>query len=623
MNNTGMNGTAEAVAMGAGVHNVGVEKATDAARKINAKVAILQAIDGKALDFNDMHKAQGAEAVRAAIGKAESPRLPIGYFYNRKDRGALYYEKRDAKGEVKETIRICPHVEVLGITHGSAKFGYLLRWADRLGDTHTRAIPASLFQQQGSALAETLAADGLEISQGQQAQFRRFVMACNPRRTIRNVSKVGWYADSYVLPDCTITGGGGREEIALQTDGGTIDRLYMTAGTLEEWQKTAELCAGNSMLVLGLCVAFAAPLLDFTGQDGCTFNLMGASSIGKSSIQKIAASVWGYPPEHIKSWRVTDNGFETLCPLFNDNLLSLDELGTVTGRALESISYMFSLGTGKTRANRAGGYRIPHVWRATLLSSGEISLSAKLNEDGRRARAGQSVRFIDVPITKDHIQNIHGRESSGAYIDEIKTRSEMFYGTAGRAFLKALTADLARVKKEIVPAIDRLALSLLTERADSQVRRVAARFALACYGGELAQEFGILPEALDIRASIFACFDAWLNERGTLGAAEDAAILDQVRLFIEMHGASRFQDPEQDELVINRAGYRPRGIDAGEYWLLPKTFEHEIIKGFTKRRAVEALYNAGWIKRPYAELKKIRGQAMRVYVLTLPEIDEE
>ena len=70
-------------------------------------------------------------------------------------------------------------------------------------------------------------------------------------------------------------------------------------------------------------------------------------------------------------------------------------------------------------------------------------------------------------------------------------------------------------------------------------------------------QFGILPQEFDAIACAETCFQDWLAARGGIGASEDAAILAAVRLFIEQHGASRFQDLDtQMSTCVNRVGFR-------------------------------------------------------------------
>ena len=45
--------------------------------------------------------------------------------------------------------------------------------------------------------------------------------------------------------------------------------------------------------------------------------------------------------------------------------------------------------------------REPKGWRVTILSSGELPVEAKIGEDyGRKARAGQTIRLLDIPADR-------------------------------------------------------------------------------------------------------------------------------------------------------------------------------------------------------------------------------
>lgn len=616
-----------------GSRNTGVEAATAAAQTVGGKLAVCPPIRGHKADFNDLFtdSEDGPERVAAVIEKAREGKalkekarasLPAGYFYSKKD-GALMYERTDSKGEIVGPFKVCAHVEVIGRTYGAGKWGVLMEWRDRRGDLRRLSIPARLFQQQGTSWAEMLADEGLDIEAGQQTAFKRFILGLKDDcPIIRNVDRVGWFDTCFVLPDETI--GTGKEEVVLQVMGEGIRDLYQTGGTLEGWQEMARLCAGNTRFEFALALGFAAPLLAFANMDGSIFNLEGGSSTGKTTALKIAASVWGSPSHHVRAWRVTDNGLESVCPLHNDNLLVLDELGQVSGRALSEVSYMFSNGTGKTRASRNGGIRAAASWRGVLLSSGELGLTAKLNEDGLQARAGQEVRFIGVPMSREHLKELYGR-TPGQLIHELSSLPFKHYGHAGRAFLHGVTGGLEALTSGLGAILDSYEKAWCPENADAQVHRVARRFALVCAGGEMAKNLEVLPEELNIRGAVKSCFDDWLTERGSAGAAEDAAILSDVRRFIEQHGASRFQDVDKpDAVCINRVGFRREGEGGNvEFLILPESFKTEVIKGYAPKRATEVLRRAGW-------LRESAGKSMiacrlpvlgvkKAYVLSLPD----
>ena len=122
------------------------------------------------------------------------------------------------------------------------------------------------------------------------------------------------------------------------------------------------------------------------------------------------------------------------------------------------------------------------------------------------------------------------------------------------------------------------------------------------------------------------CFTDWLAARGGAGASEDAAILAAVRLFIEQHGASRFQDMDTNATTcIGRVGFRQKGMDGRtEYLILPESFGAEVVKGYSVRRAARVLADAGWLVIERANRMKSRRTLpdlgrMDCYVLLLPE----
>ena len=414
-----------------------------------------------------------------------------------------------------------------------------------------------------------------------RARIAAYLSSVGHDRRFRCVERVGWFRNAFVLPDGAM-GNNDGEEILFQSATVTTD-LYGAAGTLDGWKEIPALCAGNARLVFALCLAFAGPLLRLTGTEGGGFSLEGESSCGKTTALQVAASVWG-GPAHVRTWRATDNGLEGMAALHNDGLLILDEVGQVNGRVLSEVAYMLANGSGKTRAGRDSLLRRSQRWRLLYLSSGEVGLADKLNEVGLRSRAGQETRFVGVPVDREHLAGLHGLPDAGALADRLKALAAAHYGHAGRAFLDWLTRDVDRSRATALPRVDVVTDALLAPFPNA--------------AGCLARDAGLLPDNLDVVEDVKACFTAWIGARGGAGNAEDAAILAQVRLFIEQHGASRFQDLDtaQSTGVINRAGFRRRVGDTTEFLLLPEAFKTDILRGYSLRKAVAVLRAAGWLR---------------------------
>ena len=608
--------------------NPGREAASSAAQAVGGKLALCPAHDGRATDFNDLHRLRSLEAVRAVIASARKQDtdcpMPEGFFLVPDGkRAGLYKLETKPDGEMNE-VRIGPPLSVRGMTRDSEgnEWGLMLEWADPDGKKHTWPMPIELLFRQGADWYSSLASGGWFGNPVARKKLVDFLAAVRPVRRIRCVPRTGWDKAAYILPDA-VYGNTSGESVVLQS--AHHGNLYRTAGTLDGWKEIATLSIGNSRLSFALCAAFAGPLLRLAGLEGGGFSFEGGSSSGKTTALQIAASVWG-GPEHVRSWRATDNGLENIAVLHNDNVLILDEVGQVNGKILAECAYMLANGQGKGRSSREGHLRKSHSWRLLFLSSGELGLADKLAENGLKSRGGQEVRFVGLPVDTSMLTELHGFPHAGAVVNRLKELTDLHYGHAGRAFLHKLTEPdtMTTVLSELQPALANTVNRLVPAGADGQVRRVAQRFALCGLAGGLAVQMEILPADFDAPGCAEHCFHDWLAARGGIGASENAAILAAVRLFIEQHGASRFQDLDtQMSTCPNRVGFRRNVRDITEYIVLPESFRAEIIKGFSPRRAAAVLRKAGWLQLSDGKnttKRELPGMGrIRAYVLVLPD----
>lgn len=604
--------------------NTGVEAATKAAQAVGGKLAVCPAHEGRPTDFNDLHCLRSLEAVAAAVEKARregaAVHLPEGFFIRETGKNPGLF-KVEEKGDATFDLRLGPPLRIIGKTFDdvSENWGTLLSWKDPAGTEHRWALPDDLLQGQGREYAQILARGGYSIAPGQAAKFATFIQGVRTERFVTCVQRIGWHAAAYVMPDTAY--GVPADTVVLQS--ARHAKMFRAGGTLDGWREIPGLCAGNSRLVFALCLAFAGPLLRLSGLEGGGFSFEGCSSSGKTTGLQVAASVWS-GPEHVRSWRTTDNALEGVAALHNDNLLILDEVGQVGAAALSEAAYMLANGQSKGRALRDGSPRAPLTWRLLFLSSGELGLADKLAESGLKSRGGQEVRFVGLPVDKAMLSDLHGLPDAGAVADRLKMLCSDHYGHAGRAFLQWLCPRQDEVGKDIRENLPALVDRLCPPDATEQVRRVAKRFALVLAGGLAAQRAGLLPDDMDVRQAVQRCFTDWLEARGGTGPAEDAAILAQVRLFIERHGASRFQDMDTEQgTCINRVGFRQKRPDGGtEYLILPESFGAEVVKGHSPRRAAAVLRDAGWLRGAAGRntvLERLPGLGVtRLYSLVLP-----
>jgi uncharacterized protein (DUF927 family) len=299
-------------------------------------------------------------------------------------------------------------------------------------------------------------------------------------------------------------------------------------------------------------------------------------------------------------------------------LLCLDEVSQADGRAVDAMAYMLCNGAGKARMRRDASARPIITWRTPFLSTGETGLAAKMQEGGRRARAGQEVRVVEIPADagagRGVFENLHGFTSGDGLARQLRQAAERHNGHAARAFLAAIAAKPEDTAEAIAELRDAWIKKHLPSGADGQVARVARRFGLIAAAGELAAGLGILPwpEGEAERAAA-RCFADWLRARGGNGPAELRDGIAQVRAFLEAHGSSRFEPAwirqdhrpnagaEMEDTLrrtINRAGFRrDDAADRWEYYVLPEAWRGELCRGFDAAAIATAMAEKGWLRR--------------------------
>lgn len=458
-----------------------------------------------------------------------------------------------------------------------SEWGNVIHWIDRDGGEKSFAIPAKRIYESRSPIAGDLAAQGLKVVPGRERLLMRYLGQFDLPDRFRHlaVSQLGWVTDHedspvYVLPEIVI--GDAVEEVVFQPEEHCpTTRTIRQRGTLKQWQKhVAEPCRENPLLAFSICVAFAGPLLKFAGLECGGFHLYGRTSKGKTTALQVAASVWGSgadPAEsndsYISRWNTTGNALEGTAAAHNDGFLALDEMGTCDARDFGKVVYDLHGGKGKARLDKNSMLQATRAWRLITLSTGEISVRQKIEEDcGRRARAGQLVRLADIPIGDGLIESAKGPERARFVVD-LKRQCARYFGTAGQAFLSALITEYKEVPhlhfaiEELVSSIENV---LVRDRElESHQRRVFRRFAAVAAAGKLAALMEVLPyELADVWRAVEHASDAWLGDKAN--QSEAVLGIEAVRDFILGNGA-RFRLANDERAFVHSpiAGYRDPG----------------------------------------------------------------
>ncbi|HCT1899681.1 TPA: DUF927 domain-containing protein [Klebsiella aerogenes] len=638
-----------------GEPNTGKDAAEKAAKVVSGWVALPPTV--KKADWNDYHQQHGLEAATTAFknsmyqpqdpevsaklqvingGKkdASKPESLRPHVESRAD--GIYWVEPKTDNTTGEIINreswLCSALEVIGTGIDDSKTRYLiLRWRPfgSRGDT-VQAIPlADIGEREGW---RTLKAGGVNVTtkSGLRATLADWLQSCANGEVWRIAHATGWQCGAYIMPDGEIIGT--PEQPVLFNGRSSAASGYTTSGTIDSWRESVgRLAFGNYSMMTGVAAALAAPLIGLAGADGFGIHLYEQSSAGKTTTANVASSLYGNPDMLRLTWYGTALGLANEAAAHNDALMPLDEIGQGADPVeVYKSAYALFNGTGKLQGAKEGGNRDLKRWRTVAISTGEMDLETFIASAGRKAKAGQLVRLLNIPMRR--AVRFHEHANGKHHADALKDAYQRHHGVAGREWVKWLAGHQHEAVSAVRAAEERWR-SLIPSDYGEQVHRVGARFAIL----EAALLLGQVITGWDeqtCRDAIQYSYNAWLREFGT-GNKEHQQIIEQTEAFLNAYGMSRFAPFPYDPSslpISNMAGYRQKGgheSDPMVFYTFPAAFEGEIARGFNPRQFAEVLKKAGMLTPPTSgrgfqrKSPRIDGRQIRVYVLQyLPDDDQ-
>ncbi|MCB1751047.1 MAG: DUF927 domain-containing protein [Gammaproteobacteria bacterium] len=560
----------------------------------------------------------------AVLWKKILPHIPRNYQINE---NGVYFT-REIRGDAhKEFIAGPCWVTALTRTNQGLEWGYLVYWIDQDDNLCNMAFPARRLSEPRLPVIGDLRSQGLKIVPGKERQLMTYIGSYNLPTDFRLQAAplIGWTETKrgdpvFVLPNRAISLSP-NEEIIFQPEAySPTVRTMHSSGNLAQWQTfVAKPCRDNPILVFSLCAALAGPLLKFAGLDSGGFHLWGASSKGKTTTLQAGASVWGNGSDpavsedsFIGRWNTTGNAIEAIAAAHNHVLLALDEIGTCDAKNFGKVIYDLFGGRGKSRLQDNSALRPERVWKILGLSSGEISIRQKIEEEtGRRVMVGHIVRFVDIEIAASGVVAVsHGYQNEpGKFVDRFKENCGKYYGTAGPEFIDKLVnmePDAVSLTQRIKTEIDYWELNLTNQKNfESWQQRVIRRFALVAAAGSLAVKFGILNYPLtEIEKMIVCIRDAWLadNKNKPSGAIG----VDAIREFILRNPGSFPRENDERTNSKDLAGYRVgNGEKYGLYLFTMESFS-KVCAGLSVKAVLDELDLQGFLHTNEKDRKSTR-----------------
>lgn len=534
-----------------------------------------------------------AASIEAAVEEgqgvaASSPECSVAGFASGPDGLYAVPENEDA-----DPVFVCSPLKVLAqfSDRDGKNSGRLVSVKSSRGTWLDIPVRNSDLQIHFKQVLATLVDHGLELAHQANAaeNLRLFLKRAKPNRHLQSVDRMGWADDTnrtFLIGGTKI---GWQDVLPLEV---RHSDALIEAGDAESWKRSVgALCRKNPLMILAASLAFSGPLLELAGRDSGGLHFRGASSSGKTTLLKLAASVWG-GPRLISPWHATQNGIEAIAARMNGMLLPLDEMAEISAKALHGAIYMLGNGGGKARMTKDANLAEQAAWKLALISSGEISIGKKLREARLEVMPGHEVRLIDIEADyRDHgvFDWLHGMSDGAQFAQAVQTATRQNYGAVGREFVRQLFArGIENVSLEVQRDAQKYAatwLGNLTVAPEGQISRVAARFALIGVAGEMATQVGLT---------------GW--EEGEAVAAAESAFVDwyERRLGPKCDAVEGYVKPLQDFLSANLntmplvEGPHPNGVqpigwrDASKAYLPPETWAR-IFPGIQGTQAAKAM----------------------------------
>jgi uncharacterized protein (DUF927 family) len=208
---------------------------------------------------------------------------------------------------------------------------------------------------------------------------------------------------------------------------------FVSNGEYELWIQAVNKLFSYPFAISGVYFSLLPPFLEILGADNFTVDWANRSSVGKTTILRVAGSCWGDPDEKhpasvVQSWDATKVWIEKAAAMLNGLPLILDDTKLAgTGKNKEfaaaeisQVLYQIAQGRGRGRGS-VNGTRSTGSWRTILLSTGEQSAVDFTGDGGSRARV---ISFWGLPFEK-------ADESTVSTVQEINLAVKENYGHAG------------------------------------------------------------------------------------------------------------------------------------------------------------------------------------------------
>lgn len=374
--------------------------------------------------------------------------------------------------------------------------------------------------------------------------------------------KIGWNDNAFVGAEIV-----GEQPYVLYKDEKSLEMSQDKEKALQKWTNLcSKIIKDNVYAQIVLAASFASALIKPLNQKTIIINLCGKSSIGKSTFEALATSIWSKPED--SNIYLTFEGTEfAIIARLNDNYgicVVIDD--TSKGKLRDYTNFIYEIENSQSR-DRLGKDHKPEpisYWNTSILLSSEISILDSCDKDKEGVlRRLYEFHLNQGDLTKDAQQS-----------NEINSVIKENYGVAGLAFVhfifdNGLQNDLEDMYSE--------QLKITREKAGKSgiEQGMAERSAIILLAAQIANDALNLGFNLDSMANCL-----------------DQVVKDSVRNFEENH--RKFSRKELNEIfneVLPDIQEKAIKSDEHYYHVLVNDFAEIEIKHGKKKHELRDLFN--------------------------------
>lgn len=206
-------------------------------------------------------------------------------------------------------------------------------------------------------------------------------------------------------------------------------------GSLKLWMKSIGMLQyeGQEPMLMTVLASLASPLLEYLDlEKGMIYSMQGDKGMGKTTVMRIANSVWGKPLSTIVTSKDTYKSMRKKIALNGNLPMTMDETTLTSSEDMQNLAFEISQGTGRARLQQTGDLAEDEKWWLIAISNSNNSIHEKLL-DSPIGDGADLTRVFEVQIDRKKI--LSHPQASAAEGQVMSDKINENYGHLGDAFI--------------------------------------------------------------------------------------------------------------------------------------------------------------------------------------------